>query len=437
MAELTHPQPVPPGQLPPLRRFLRALTHPLHRWMVHYRPELLTVLFILSAAFIFFLPAIVYTIPAGHVGVHWKRFFGGTVTDHVFHEGLRLIFPWDKIYIYDARLQQVERQVHALSSDGLDISMDLVWRFRIRPEAAGKLHKYVGTNYQETLVAPTISARARDVIALFRPEEIYTEHRLTIQEEISRSVRYDLSKRFNPEGTGDPDWFVFEDILIKSITLPPGVQEAIVHKNAAYHEMQEYTFRIQKEHKEAERKRIEAVGIRNFQEIISGSMTDSCLRWRGIEATLALANSPNSKVVVIGSGRNGMPLILNTDSRDTQTSQVGDSFPGASPAVSGKAPARPATARGGDRAPRSEVARPDDTRVAQNATPGGPEAETAGATGPGTAAAGSGASGSAPGATPGAPGTPGTQPGPAAPGGPLRFLPPGLSQYLAPTPARH
>jgi regulator of protease activity HflC (stomatin/prohibitin superfamily) len=107
-----------------------------------------------------------------------------------------------------------------------------------------------------------------------------------------------------------------EDVLIKGLTVPPGVQEAIVRKNAMFHEMEEFSFRVQREQKEAERKRVEAVGIRNFQEIVSSGMSDAYLRWRGIEATLELAKSPNAKVVVVGNPTNGLPLILNTDSKD-------------------------------------------------------------------------------------------------------------------------
>jgi prohibitin 1 len=285
----------------------------LRLWLRDHRPEIIIVLLVAAIIFVFLLPRMLYSIPAGHVGVHWKRFGGGTATDYVFPEGIRFVLPWDRLYIYDARLQQVSREVKVLSSDGLQIAVDLAWRFHIVPGAAGKLHKYVGPDYQETLIAPTISARARDVMSIYDPSEIYTESRLTIQNEIGETVGFDLKKRFNPEGAGDLQWFVFEDILIKDITLPQGVQEAIVRKNAAFHEMEMYTFVIQREQKESERKRIEAVGIRNFQEIVSNGMNDAYLRWRGIEATLDLAKSPNAKVVVIGGGKNSLPLILNAD----------------------------------------------------------------------------------------------------------------------------
>jgi len=282
------------------------------KYLHAYSYELVIFVLIAAVGLIFMMPLIYHTIPAGHVGVLWKRFGGGTVTDAVYPEGYRLTFPWDILYIYDARLQMVEREVQVLSSDGLQITLDLVWRYHLLRNATAQLHKFVGPDYAETLIAPTVGARARDVLAVYHPEEIYTESRLKIQNQILESVRFDLYDKFNP-----PDqkiaWLGIEDVLIKGMTLPQGVQDAIVRKNEAFHQIEEYAFRVQKEQKEAERKRIEAVGIRNFQEIVSNGMSESYLRWRGIEATLDLAKSQNAKVVVIGNSKNGLPLILNMD----------------------------------------------------------------------------------------------------------------------------
>lgn len=332
-----------------------------------YRDDLVIIGFILLALLIFLLPLMVHTVPAGHVGVRWKRFLGGTEEGMPESEGTIFSWPWDKVLIYDLRIKQVERQIEVLSSDGLTIAVDLVWRYRLVRQSVGQLHKYVGPKYEEELLNPTVTARARDVFSVYRPDEIYTERRLVIQSTIARTVREELRNNFNP----DPDpnsyqaksdrralkeemntlmkldsdaakarleaaeraiekqneidqrcsklnpgyskekclnnmpWFILEDVLIKGITLPKGVQEAIVRKTVASHEVEEFVFKIAREEKEAERKRIEALSIRNFQEIISNTMSDTYLKWRGIEATLALANSPNAKIVVIGNNKNG------------------------------------------------------------------------------------------------------------------------------------
>lgn len=312
------------------------------RRLYAYRHELVIFIFIAAGAFVFLLPNIWYTIPPGHVGVLWKRFSGGTITDLVINEGTRLILPWDRLYIYDARLQQVQDEVTVLSSDGLQITLTLAWRYHLEPHTVASLHKFVGPNYGATLVGPTVAARTRDVVAVYRPEEVYTEDRLKIQNQILESVRFDLYNRFNPTGDKKYTWLMMEDVLIKGMTLPPGVQEAIVRKNAAFHQIEEYAFRVKKEEREAERKQIEAVGIRKFQEIVSNGMSDSYLRWRGIEATLELARSPNAKVVVIGNNKNGLPLILNMDSKELSDVPYAAAEPGPKPEAAPEAKPKPA-----------------------------------------------------------------------------------------------
>ena len=334
-----------------LRRGLSALWRPIRE----LRYEFFIVSFFALVGLIFLFPAIYHTIPAGHVGVLWSRFSGGTQTDKLIPEGFRLTLPWDNLYVYDARIQKVEQSVKALSSDGLEITMNLVWRYRLQPGQVGLLHKYIGPDYSETLITPTVSARARDIIAIYRPEEVYTESRLRIQGQILCAARDDILRNFNiPEkdrrdarnasagtesaapasanlsksdclepGVTNVGWIDLEDVVIKGMSLPPGVQEAIVRKNAMFHEMEEYSFRLEREQKEAERKRIEAVGIRNFQEIVSNGMTDAYLQWRGIEATLELAKSNNAKVVVVGGGKQGMPLILNPDAHEAPAKPAG------------------------------------------------------------------------------------------------------------------
>lgn len=312
MDETTNPGLSPPPR--PANALQRAYRHARAR-LHAYRHELVIFVLLSAVTFIFLLPFIYHAIPAGHVGVLWKRFGGGTVTDEVYPEGFRLIFPWDLLTLYDVRLKTVEKDIQAMSSDGLLITLTLIWRYHLKPEAVAHLHKFAGPNYATTMVEPTVAARTRDIVALYQPEEVYTDKRLKIQDQILEAVQYDIKKSFDYPGKQE-DWMVIEDVLIKSIILPPGVQEAIVRKNAMFHEMEEYSFRVQKEQKEAERKRVEAVGIRNFQEIVSTGMSDSYLRWRGIEATLDLAKSSNAKVVVIGNAKNGLPLILNMDGKE-------------------------------------------------------------------------------------------------------------------------
>jgi len=287
----------------------RAFRHVRYRLKV-FNDELVIGAVIVIALIAFMLPAMLVTIPAGHLGVKWKRFSGGTVLDETLPEGTSLIFPWDKVFVYDARLQKAEREFEVLTSDGLQLKVNLAWRFRVIPSVLPALHQHVGPNYQDVMLTPSIGARARDVIAVYHPEDIYTDHRLEIQDQISESVRYELNNFFAPMSKDIRQWIVLEDVLIRRIELPNDVEESIIRKNIARHEVERYALIVEKELRETERKRIEALGIRNFQEIVSQGMSDSYLRWRGIEATLELARSNNAKVVVVGNnGTGGLPLI--------------------------------------------------------------------------------------------------------------------------------
>lgn len=286
----------------------------------------LVPLFIGLVLLVFLLPLIVYTVHPGHIGVKWKRFAGGIQLNETYAEGTHFILPWDYLYIYDSRLHSVERHYDVLAANGLAISMDVVYRFRVVPETLPFLHRYVGTDFPSTFVEPSVGARVRDVIGYYSPEDIYTSSRTTIQKQIIASVRHDMEHGYAPDGRTGLHWIHLEDVLIKRISLPEGLKQAIVKKNTALHDMQAYEYLIRKEEQEAERKRIEAVGIRQFQEIVSNGMSDSYLRWRGIEATLQLAQSENAKVVVIGRSSDGLPLILDTGNEDAEATGERPSF---------------------------------------------------------------------------------------------------------------
>jgi regulator of protease activity HflC (stomatin/prohibitin superfamily) len=258
-------------------------------------------------------PLSVFSIPSGHLGVRWSRFFGGTVTDEIYQEGTHVIPPWDQMTIYDARLQVVERNFDVLTADGLSSTVNVAFRFRLDEKNVGILQKYVGPDYLEVLLAPEVGAQARHVFALYAPTDAFTARRREIERQIRAAVDHNLFVNFNPANMDHVRYIVLEDILIRSVKFPLSVAQAIERKSTESNRAQEYDFTLQAERKEAERKEIEAQGIRRFQDIVKDGLTDSYLRWRGIDATLSLAQSPNSKVVIIGSGPNGLPIILGND----------------------------------------------------------------------------------------------------------------------------
>ncbi len=253
---------------------------------------------------IILLAASVVTIGPGERGVIFRPFGGGVDTLRPpLSEGVHLVAPWNKVYIYDVRQQQIKEVMKVLSQDGLDITLEASVWFQPQIKNLAKLHKYRGRNYIDDVLKPAVRSATRAVVGRYTPEQIYSSKREAIQQEIFDETAQILKNQF----------VQLNKILVRDVTLPPTIKTAIERKLKQQQEALEYEFRLQKEKKEAERKRIEAEGIRDFQHIVTEGISDKLLRWKGIEATLKLAESPNSKVIVIGSGKDGLPIILNPE----------------------------------------------------------------------------------------------------------------------------
>lgn len=305
MPEAT-PHPLAPTLPARARQRVRRL------WEFVHRNSIVVYVSVLSLILVMMLlaPSIFIIVPAGHVGVMWRPFFGGTVTDRYYTEGLQIIFPWDKLIIYDTRLQKNTRLYDTISSNGLGMQVEIAVRYRLDRDSAGLMHKLVGVNYPEILVYPEIGSHARELISGYTPEQLYTETRAFIQAEILERMVTQLGSSLVSQNVRGKMLHI-EDVLIRSIQLPPRVAEAIERKAEQQQIMLEYDFRIAREDKEAQRKRIEAAGIRDFQAIVADTITNEYLRLRGIDATTSLATSNNSKIIIIG-GKDGLPVILNT-----------------------------------------------------------------------------------------------------------------------------
>lgn len=284
----------------------RSLSARLARLRTGAILTLCTALFLLVVCW----PWIVITVPAGHVAVRWWRFFGGTDISQIYGEGAHLDFPWDQMPIYDARIQEINRNFDVLTSDGMMMTVNIAMRFRLNPATVGLLHKNVGPNYIETLIMPSIGSYARMKFAQYSAEDVYGARRASIQDEIREAVIKDLAPHVAPGQAPVSPWLFVEDVLIRSMKFPPEVAAAINRKMEQYEVKQEYAYRLERERLESERKQVEADGIARFQKTVGAGISENYLRWKGIDATLALAQSPNAKVVVIGTPRDGMPLIL-------------------------------------------------------------------------------------------------------------------------------
>lgn len=258
----------------------------------------LLVLFV----FIHLWPMMIIAIHSGQEGVLWRR-LTGTVTDVVYHEGTHLIMPWNIMYVYDVQIQRADHTVEVLSTDGLEIKVNVSTRYHPVRKTVPQLHQQVGPDYLNRIVIPEIVTAVREVMGKYRPQELYTRRTEEMQDQIRVRAAAQVQDRF----------VEIDDVLIRRIELPASVQGAIQTKLTLEQESQAYEFRLQRELQEAERKRQEANGIRDFQQIVAQGISPALLRWKGIEATLELAKSPNSKVIVIGSS-DGLPLILDTAS---------------------------------------------------------------------------------------------------------------------------
>ena len=288
------------------------------RFSDRWGPRILILLFIVSGLAIFYWDRIFIFIKPGENGVLYQRFLGGTDLRYRYTEGLTTIFPWDKMYIYDVRDQQVLEDFSVLAKDGLNLQVQASIRYRPRKGTLPQLHVTLGPDYAQKIVIPEIKGKLRYLMGQYTPDEIYRSQGLLVRR-VVEAVAPELEEKL----------IVLDDLLLTKIELPSRLQTAIEKKLEQEQSYLEYEFRIRREDQEALRKSIEAEGIQNFQTIIEngdGSNFKDYLTYLGIQATLALATSDNAKVVVVG-GEKGLPLILNLPDTLSNTNQL-DTTPG-------------------------------------------------------------------------------------------------------------
>jgi len=257
------------------------------------------------AAFLFlvvFSSRLFVKIDAGEAGVQYDL-FAGLKEDKVFDQGLKIIAPWNKMFVYSTRIQEDRSVMEVLSANGLTIRTELSYRYRPIEEKIGYLHNNVGENYHERIVIPEIRSATREVIGKYLPEELYSSKRDSIQTEIF-DLAADRIREKNIE---------LDAVLIRDVGLPEKLKQAIERKLEQEQSALEYEFRISRAQQEAERQRIEAEGKAAANRILSQSLTEKVLQDKGIEATVRLSESNNTKVIVVGGGDSGLPLILGNN----------------------------------------------------------------------------------------------------------------------------
>lgn len=244
---------------------------------------------------------VVVTIQSGEAGVLY-RWVSGTDMSNIYGEGLHIMWPWNRMYVYNVRLQTEQRQYSLLTQGGLPVDLEIAVRYKPDLRLLPLLHVTVGPEYLDKVVFPETEAVLRRAVGQYAPEEVYTSRRGFLESIVVNSLT-NVEDRY----------VIIDDVLVRNVELPPAVRLAVERKLTLLEEEKAYQYRIGIEKQEAERKAIEAEGIRRYQDVIKQSLTEDLLRWQGVQATKELASSPNAKTVVIGSGKDGLPLILGGD----------------------------------------------------------------------------------------------------------------------------
>jgi regulator of protease activity HflC (stomatin/prohibitin superfamily) len=236
-------------------------------------------------------------VPAGNVGV--LTLFG-RVTDEVLPEGTHIVSPLKRNVIMSVRTQELQEQASVPSQEGLLVTLDTSLLFRLNPEQANQAYRTIGPDYVNVVVVPNLRSAIRSITAANSANALYTGQREVVAQRIAEELKRELESR----------GVIIESVLLRDVQLPQMLRQAIEAKQQAEQEALRMSFILEREKQEAERKRIEASGISDFQRIVAQGISQQLLTWKGIEATEKLAASSNAKVVVIGSGNSGLPLIL-------------------------------------------------------------------------------------------------------------------------------
>lgn len=264
--------------------------------------KILRVVILIAVVVLFLAGSPITVIPAGHVGV--KDLFG-RVSPNVLQSGVHFVIPFTRVIKMSIKTQEIKETAAVPSKEGLIMDLEGSLLFRLEPQKADDIYRTVGKDYQEIAVHPQIRSAIREITASYEAKVLYSAAR----EQIAKETFALFNRMAQDRG------IIGEAVLLRKIELPDLVANAIQEKLKREQEAEQMKFVLQKEQQEAERKRIEAQGIADFQRIVASGISPALLEWKGIEATEKLALSNNSKVVVIGNTRNGLPIILGGDAK--------------------------------------------------------------------------------------------------------------------------
>lgn len=239
-------------------------------------------------------------VRTGHVGV--VTLFG-KVTGRTMPEGIHVVNPLARVHELDVKTREIKERAAVPSKEGLIMGLEASVLYHLQPERAAEVFQRVGPSYADVLLVPNFRSAIRAITASNTASALYSDSR----EGIARQILSELQREVQQRG------IVVENVLLRDLQLPETLKQAIEAKQQAQQEAQRMEFVLQKERQEAERKRVEAAGIKDFQDIVAQGISDKLLEWKGIEATIELSRSANTKVIVVGTPKSGLPLIYATD----------------------------------------------------------------------------------------------------------------------------
>jgi prohibitin 1 len=289
---------------------MKKILNSIRDWISRHILQFIVASFIVLATGFVLWPAIHVSIPVGYVGVLFRPIWKGTDLSLLINEGINLKLPWDTVTKYDGRIQQKVVTVDVLTSDLLKSTLTVSYQFRIYENNVPLLHKYIGPDYVSKFVEPSIVASVRNAVGKLSSTEAFTKNISTVEQLIRQGSDLSIINNISPPGINEVRLVRIEAIEFQDFSFPKEVADAINNKMVASAKAQSYPFILESERSEAQRKEIEAEGIRKFQDIVRPGLSDSYLRWRGIEATQNLASSTNSKIIIFGQGPTGLPLIM-------------------------------------------------------------------------------------------------------------------------------
>jgi prohibitin 1 len=238
-------------------------------------------------------------VPAGHVGV--VDFFG-TVSDNTLKAGINPVNPFARVVKFSVQTSEIKETMQVLSREGLTIDLEISLLYRVDPDSAAKIYRTIGEDFVDVVLVSQFRSICRSVTASFQASALYSSDR----ERLGVAIQQELAHTVGPRG------IVVESTPLRKVVLPTQLTDAIEQKQRAEQESQRMEFVLTRERQEADRKRIEARGIADFQSIVAQGISEQLLRWKGIEATEKLAASSNTKVIIVGAGKDGLPVILDT-----------------------------------------------------------------------------------------------------------------------------